>query len=257
MSKDNPVFVYGAVYADRDDADADYDTLLDLHSADLVGTYDVALVYKDDEGKVHVTKHEKPTQHGAWTGAAVGALVGIIFPPAILGSALVGAAAGGGIGHVMGGMSRGDAKELGDYLDTRPGRAGRDRQVAPSGAARQGAHACARRPKRRKSTPTARSSPRNSTRYPPSSSSSWPAALAPPLAWRCESATAPSTRAGVDCVPRPLNGPSRQASTRMRATDTSPGSARDRDERRDDARWTQPDPAGRAASPRQPQEQPG
>ena len=72
MSKDNPVFVYGAVYADRDDADADYDTLLDLHSADLVGSYDVALVYKDDEGKVHVTKHEKPTQHGAWTGAAVG-----------------------------------------------------------------------------------------------------------------------------------------------------------------------------------------
>ena len=115
---DNPVFVYGAVYADRADADADYDTLLDLHSADLVGSYDVALVYKDDEGKVHVTKHEKPTQHGAWKGAAVGALVGIVFPPAILGSALVGAAAGGGIGHVMGGMSRSDAKELGDYLNS-------------------------------------------------------------------------------------------------------------------------------------------
>ena len=41
-----------------------------------------------------------------------------MFPPAILGAALVGAAAGGGIGHVMGGMSRSDAKELGDYLDT-------------------------------------------------------------------------------------------------------------------------------------------
>ena len=118
MSKDNPVFVYSAVYADRDTADDDYDTLLDLHSADLIGTYDVALVYKDDDGKVHVTKHEKPTQHGAWTGAAVGALVGIIFPPAIIGSALVGAAAGGGIGHAMGGMSRSDAKKLGDYLDT-------------------------------------------------------------------------------------------------------------------------------------------
>jgi uncharacterized membrane protein len=32
--------------------------------------------------KVRVTKTEKPTQQGAWTGAAVGALVGIIFPPA-------------------------------------------------------------------------------------------------------------------------------------------------------------------------------
>ena len=37
---DDPVFVYAAVYADRADADADYDTLLDLHSADLVGTYE-------------------------------------------------------------------------------------------------------------------------------------------------------------------------------------------------------------------------
>ena len=114
---DNPVFVYAAVYADRADADADYDTLLDLHADDLVGTYDVALVYKDDEGKVHVTKHEKPTQHGAWTGAAVGALVGIIFLRRSSAAAVVGAAAGGGIGHVIGGMSRGDAKELGEYLD--------------------------------------------------------------------------------------------------------------------------------------------
>ena len=114
---DEPVFVYAAAYADRADADADYDVLLDLHSAALVGSYDVALMYKDDEGKVHVTKHEKPTQHGAWTGAAVGALVGIIFPPAIIGSAVVGAAAGGGIGHALGGMSRKDAKELGENLD--------------------------------------------------------------------------------------------------------------------------------------------
>ena len=73
-------------------------------------------MYKDDEGKVHVTKHEKPTQHGAWTGAAVGAVVGIIFPPSLLGAAVVGAAAGGGIGHALGGMSRKDVKELGEHL---------------------------------------------------------------------------------------------------------------------------------------------
>ncbi len=30
-----------------------------------------------------MTKTAKPTHHGAWTGAAVGALVGIIFPPAV------------------------------------------------------------------------------------------------------------------------------------------------------------------------------
>ena len=43
--------------------------------------------------------------------------MGIIFPPAVIGAAVVGAAAGGGIGHALGGMSRSDAKELGEHLD--------------------------------------------------------------------------------------------------------------------------------------------
>ena len=41
----------------------------------------------------------------------------MIFPPAVIASAVVGAAAGGGIGHALGGVSRSDAKELGDHLD--------------------------------------------------------------------------------------------------------------------------------------------
>ena len=114
---DRPVFIYAATYAERADADADYDTLLDLHSAKLVGTYDVALVTKDHDGKVHVEKHEKPTQHGAWTGIAVGAVVGILFPPSVLGAAVAGGVGGGVIGHLWRGMSRGDAKELGELLD--------------------------------------------------------------------------------------------------------------------------------------------
>ena len=68
-----PVFLYAAIYGNRQDAFADYDTLLELHAEKLVGTYDVALVAKDPDGKVHVEKHEKPTQHGAWGGVAVGA----------------------------------------------------------------------------------------------------------------------------------------------------------------------------------------
>jgi uncharacterized membrane protein len=114
---DRPLFLYAASYASLDDAEADYDTLLDLHDSDLVGTYDVAIINKDDEGKVHITKHEKPTQHGAWTGAGVGAVIGILFPPAILGAAAVGAASGGLIGHLARGMSRSDMKDLGDLLD--------------------------------------------------------------------------------------------------------------------------------------------
>jgi len=118
---DDKVFVYAAAYPDRADADADHDTRVDLHSADLVGSHDAALMY--EEGKVHVSKHEQPTQHDAWSGAAVRTLEGIIFPPSIIGVATVGAAAGGRIGHALGGMSRKDAKELGADLD--------DGQAAP------------------------------------------------------------------------------------------------------------------------------
>jgi len=114
---EHPIFVYAAVYGDKAEAEADYDTLLELHSAKLVGTYDVALINKDDQGKVHVDKHEKPTQHGAWGGAAVGALVGVLFPPAVVGAAAVGAAAGGLGGHLKEGFSRSDAKELGELLE--------------------------------------------------------------------------------------------------------------------------------------------
>lgn len=114
---DRPVFIYAATYAGLGDAEADYDSLLELHEAELVGTYDVAIIDKDDEGKVHVEKHEKPTQHGAWTGIGVGAVVGLLFPPSIIGAAAVGGLGGGLIGHFARGMSRDDMKELGDLLD--------------------------------------------------------------------------------------------------------------------------------------------
>jgi uncharacterized membrane protein len=106
---DRPVFIFAATYGDRADAEADYELLLEAHSAKLVGTYDVALIRKDADGKVHVEKHEKPTQHGTWGGLAVGALVGVLFPPSVIGAAVVGGAVGGVGGHLRKGMSRGDA----------------------------------------------------------------------------------------------------------------------------------------------------
>src|SRR5688500_20337916 len=96
---DRPVFLYAAVYDDIADAEADYEAVFELHAAGAIGTFDSAVIRKEDDGKVRVTKTEKPTQHGAWTGAAVGALVGIVFPPAVIGSAIVGAGAAGLTGH--------------------------------------------------------------------------------------------------------------------------------------------------------------
>jgi uncharacterized membrane protein len=114
---DKPVFLYAAIYNEIADAEADYQAVFDLHDAGAIGTFDSAVIRKEDDGKVRVTKTEKPTQHGAWTGAAVGALVGIIFPPAVIASAVVGAGAGGLTGHLSRGLSRGDLKDLGEELE--------------------------------------------------------------------------------------------------------------------------------------------
>jgi uncharacterized membrane protein len=111
------VFVFIGSYGSVDDALMDYDAVKDLYHNGVIDTYDAAVVEKDADGNVHVHKHEKPTQKGAWTGIAVGAVVGVLFPPSIIASAAVGGVAGGLIGHVWHGMSRGDMKDLGEYLD--------------------------------------------------------------------------------------------------------------------------------------------
>jgi uncharacterized membrane protein len=104
-------------YPDKAQARDDYQVVKDLHSAGAVGTYDAAVVTKDNLGKVHVSKDEMATRHGAWGGAAAGAVVGILFPPAVIGTALVGAAVGGISGHLWRGMSRADVKEFGELID--------------------------------------------------------------------------------------------------------------------------------------------
>ena len=117
MAKPDAVFIYIGTYPSEAAARADYDVVKDLHAAGAVGTYDAGVVTKDDAGKVHVNKDEMATRHGAWGGAAVGALVGILFPPAIVATAAVGAAVGGVGGHLWRGMSRADVRELGELID--------------------------------------------------------------------------------------------------------------------------------------------
>ena len=117
MAKPESVFIYVGAYPDEAAARDDYQVIKDLHSRGAVGTYDAAVVTKDYDGEVHVNKDEMATRHGAWGGAAAGAVIGILFPPAIIGTAAVGAAVGGVSGHLWRGMSRADVKEFGEVID--------------------------------------------------------------------------------------------------------------------------------------------
>jgi uncharacterized membrane protein len=115
-------FVMVATYPDEATAQQDYQVVKDAHDAGLVGSYDAAVVTKDARGKVHENKDETATRRGAWWGVAAGAAIGVIFPPSVLGAAAAGGAVGGLSGHLAKGMSRSEAKQLGEFID--PGQAG-------------------------------------------------------------------------------------------------------------------------------------
>jgi len=117
MARADGVFIFIGTYPSEAAARADYDVVKELHLAGAVGTYDAAVVTKDRDGKVHANKDEMATRHGAWGGAAAGAVVGILFPPSIIATAIVGAAVGGVSGHLWRGMSRSDVKEFGEVID--------------------------------------------------------------------------------------------------------------------------------------------
>ena len=115
---DKPVFLFLGVYGNPVEARADLELVRRLHIEGVIGTYDAGVAVKQVDGTVTVDKWEKPTQHGAWTGIAVGAVVGILFPPSILGMAALGGGGGGLVGHFWRGMPRKDVHELGEALDT-------------------------------------------------------------------------------------------------------------------------------------------
>jgi uncharacterized membrane protein len=113
-----PIYLLVATYPNQDAAEADYEAIWKLHHTGRVGTYDAALVTRDEAGKIHIHKREKPTQHGAWTGIGVGAVIGLVFPPAIIATAAAGGVVGGLIGHLEKGMSRKQVKDIGEHLES-------------------------------------------------------------------------------------------------------------------------------------------
>ena len=119
------LYVIAAAYDDVDAAVSDYEAVKALYrEVKTSHDFDASVVAKDEDGTVRIVKkHEQPTRHGAAVGLGWGLAAGVaaaLFPPVGIGIAAAGAggaAIGGVAGHVSGGMSRGDLKELGETLD--------------------------------------------------------------------------------------------------------------------------------------------
>ena len=116
MANEDSTFLLAGAYASVNDAQADYQVVKDLHAEKVIGGYDAAVITKDDKGKVHVDEDETATRKGAWGGAGVGALVGLIFPPALIAQRRRRRGVGAVGGHRARGLGRSDMKELGERL---------------------------------------------------------------------------------------------------------------------------------------------
>jgi len=115
-----PMFFYVGVYGSATDAEADCDAIKRLNDAGSIGSYDSAVIVKEADGQVRVTKTEKPAEHGAWIGLAAGAGAAVVFPfllPGLVATGAAGAGLGSWFAHLAHGTSGGEAKRLGAMLN--------------------------------------------------------------------------------------------------------------------------------------------
>jgi uncharacterized membrane protein len=104
-----PSALYIAAYGDETAAQGDWDAIKQLANDDLITLDGLILVSRAADGKIEVKDNAHTVKHGSVIGAVGGAIVGLIFPPALLGATLL----GGGIGAAISGLkSHHDKKEI-------------------------------------------------------------------------------------------------------------------------------------------------
>jgi uncharacterized membrane protein len=116
MSKE--LQVVSAVYPDEERADSILDMLHQMHRAATINLEDAAIVVRESDGKLHIKEtKEVTTAKGAKRGAIIAGIFGVIYPPSLIASVLV----GGGIGAIWGkirdtGIKNSSLKQIGDTL---------------------------------------------------------------------------------------------------------------------------------------------
>jgi len=103
MTIEAPLDLYIAVYADSGAAQEDWDAIKALASDDVITVLGLVLISRDDDedAKIHIKDNGHEVGALAAVGAVGGAVIGLIFPPAFLASAVVGGAIGAGAGGLL------------------------------------------------------------------------------------------------------------------------------------------------------------
>jgi uncharacterized membrane protein len=114
MERD-PVHLFVGVYETLEGAERDFEGLKKLYAEGLSGTYDAAVVTRGPDGTPLVDK-KRHSGHPVWVGAGIGAVVGVLFPLALVPLALLGAGTGALVKHAQDGLPKKDAEELAEAL---------------------------------------------------------------------------------------------------------------------------------------------
>lgn len=118
-----PLELYIAAYDDSSVAESEWNALKQSAHDKTIAVEALALVNRDQDGKVHVKDTTRETGVGAAIGAVGGAVVGLIFPPSLLASAVVGAGIGAGTGKIVDRVSKRRVKEDVEWV-VAPGHSG-------------------------------------------------------------------------------------------------------------------------------------
>lgn len=123
MEETRSLFLYAGEYETAHEARDDFNAIHAAKSEGWIGKYQAALFEKSEDGAVKVVDTTSTTRtSGAKWGAAIGAVIGLVFPPSILVGAGVGSLLGAGTGNVAKGWFAGDIKIIGENLQ--PGHSG-------------------------------------------------------------------------------------------------------------------------------------
>lgn len=113
------VSVIAAFYSNEDEANLVLKSLQQMQKEGAVKLLDAAVMVRDEATKKLKVKEtaEVTPRKGAAGGAIVGGIIGVIFPPSILATAAIGAAAGAALGHFTDqGFKNNLLKEIGENL---------------------------------------------------------------------------------------------------------------------------------------------
>jgi len=121
---EKPVTVAVATYADVDGAEQDFDAVWGIKHQGQLDHLAIALVSKDDEGKLKIDRHNTTAKHLAWGGGILGAAatvisapLGIIFLGPLAATAAVWAGAGGLVGHFWHNIPKDEVRRMTDVLE--------------------------------------------------------------------------------------------------------------------------------------------